>query len=807
MSKLTRGKKCWILLLVIILILRLVYLFLGDGLEKEYYTSSDSALNPEAKAACREIEIAFQSDNKRLQSIELGFTDIPLESESYFVLQINKDAQNIYETKLLFKDMVENEWMRIFVNAELDPTKIYTLTLTAQDTSPVPNILLSDADSTAPEILSSSISGSDSPQQFAIRFGYLRPYSLWKALQQAVISIAVCLLCVFPVLRIDGILQWIRKALLFLEAKLGKPLSYFALHALASFVVLEYGALSLDHFTKLLLLTACFFSMLCFEKSKDYVACLFPSAKNRFLLYFTYVYAAFSLFGQRLLLYPLNSNVSINSLLCFMVSILWFVPLINALFYCLGKSLLLFSAKQQKLKTGTFVAICLSVLILPLLINLIAYNPGISTVDSHTTMIVNAKNPYGMVDWHPAIYSLMLYGIQMIWDSTYAVILLHILLWCCVVLEMLLFLRQKGLKDSILLGLVFFLGWNPANYLHILTLWKDIPYTLFLLWLSVLLSKLTFNTENKKLSRWFYLKLIIALLGVYFFRKNGIVPAALCSVTILLIYYKNKAMLLSFIAIISVILLIQGPLYTHYQVQDPRKMEKYKGGVYIGLGQDILGTYYAGGEVSEDTLKMIDIMTNKAIHTHEFNLTYAQQSYDLDVSTIDFIKNYLDTFLKNPILMTKAIIGRQDAAWNILPGYETQLVLTGYSGTAEWYADWKSYYPIRINNIITSLMDDIHNRISPSKELLNIFIWRSGLFSLLGLIASVFILSKKGIHKKTVLLFTPAFGQFLSLVLSTGWADFRYYWPLNLLNLYLIFQAFLCAKDAYCKQTNETIHI
>ena len=83
------------------------------------------------------------------------------------------------------------------------------------------------------------------------------------------------------------------------------------------------------------------------------------------------------------------------------------------------------------------------ILLVPAAYNLFANNPGISSPDTLNSMITNAKNLYGMYDWHPAFYCMVLRGIQKVWDSTYAVILVQYFFYAYVVTELLLYLRKK----------------------------------------------------------------------------------------------------------------------------------------------------------------------------------------------------------------------------------------------------------------------------------------------------------------------------------------------------------------------------
>ena len=72
--------------------------------------------------------------------------------------------------------------------------------------------------------------------------------------------------------------------------------------------------------------------------------------------------------------------------------------------------------------------------------------------------------------------------------------------------------------------------------------------------------------------------------------------------------------------------------------------------------------------------------------------------------------------------------------------------------------------------------------------------WRTGLYMLLGMIAFVFAYIICG-FKRYLLISAPIIGQILSLLLTTGWSDFRYFWPLNLMNIASIFLLLVICRN------------
>ena len=422
--------------------------------------------------------------------------------------------------------------------------------------------------------------------------------------------------------------------------------------------------------------------------------------------------------------------------------------------------------------------LCTGLLLLPAFYNLLANNPGMSSPDTVSSMIENAKHLYGMYDWHPAFYCMVLRVIQKVSDTTYAVIAVQYFFWAYVMNELLFYLRKRGMRENVLIGLACFSGFNAANLLNMNTIWKDIPYTLSLFWVFVILAKLSLDFEEYRKKWYVYLEFIVAMTGVCLYRKNGTVTFVLIVIAAVVVLRKNFKVLIAAAAAVTAVLVIKGPVYDYFRVVDSGQ-----NGIYIGLGQDILGAYYAGGEVSEDTLAMITEMTDGNNDRYSYTPTWSYAAYKIDVAPMEFIRRYIDTFLKNPVLVARAVIDREDALWDIFIGEDSGLYCCNYIGTEDEDTrySWNEYYPERH---YVSLYTDMAaaTGYTVATQWIDAIEWRCGLFILLGLTVLLFAEFKRGPGKYLVML-APMAGQIMSLLLSTGWSDFRYFWPMNLLNM------------------------
>lgn len=309
-----------------------------------------------------------------------------------------------------------------------------------------------------------------------------------------------------------------------------------------------------------------------------------------------------------------------------------------------------------------------------------------------------------------------------------------------------------------------------------------------LLWSFVIISKLTIDNELYK-KKWFiYLELIIALAGVYLYRKNGVVTFWLILICLLPLVLKNIKLLYSCLACLALIFIIQGPLYSHYEVKPSGNR-----GIYIGLGQDILGVHFGKGELSENAKRIAAELTNNKLDQYSYNPTWSNISYDTTIIPKDFVLTYIDTFIHNPVLMTKAIIAREDAIWDIFPGQGSVLGCVNNQSSIDLYPDnpwkemresWLEHYPRHHPTFVQKIVSKISNVIAYNK-LTSILIWRSGLLFLIGIIICcvMIVIEKQSVIKVVIPLFSPVIAHIVGLVLSCGWSDFRYFWPLNLIIL------------------------
>lgn len=771
-------KKAAIVFVSVIFALRIGYIAIRGEVDKAYVTSGHYDLSGAETVPCKGISQTFIPKNGKLDSLELYFTGIADDKAGSITVCIYSGEFVLYQTGVSLANVNNAEWKKVFVNAQLKSGAEYKITMDAgEECTKIPEIPVVNS-GYAPEIQESFLKKGQLDGNLAVNYGYLQFPGRADRVVMASLCFFLYAAIFFGILYFEMVQKYFYKAVKVILSCFGEKMSLYVVQLLGCFLILNCSGIGFQELTKAIFYCLSLAVVYRFREKREYIREIADKAWKKAVIFFVYCYAAFALVGQRIFAYPLDLKVTSEGLFIYTVTVLWFIPVINSVLYGLDIAAKHVFQGKKNMGRWQFASLLAAVLLLPAAYNLFANNPGISSPDTYASMVVNAKHLHGMFDWHPAFYCMVLRAIESVWDSTYAVIAVQYFFWAYVMVEFFLYLRKKGVADVILICAALFFGMNAGNFIHLNTIWKDIPYTLSLLWAFILTAKLAIDFEEYKSKRYIYVELIVALTGVFFYRKNGIVTFCVIVAALCIVFRKNRRVIASLVTSVVLVGVIKGPVYTYFQVVDPGT-----GGMYHGLGQDILGAYYSGGEVSEDTLQMITKMTGGNNSEYEYKPTWSAQQYGVDVRPSKFIINYIDTFLKNPILMARAVINREDALWDIYQGQDAILGCVNNTATMDG-TDWNNYYPKRIYRSLYTWMSAATG-YTANAQWLSVIEWRCGLLCLLGLASAAWLFIRFG-RRRYLVMVVPAAGHVLSLLLSTGWSDFRYFWPMNLMNACMI---------------------
>lgn len=497
------------------------------------------------------------------------------------------------------------------------------------------------------------------------------------------------------------------------------------------------------------------------------------SKYQRVFFIFLCLYASFALVGNACFLYPLTMKVTLKHFATYLLTLLWMTPIVGWLSYKF--TIHRGNAENKGRLPVNIIIICTTILTVTTAIYVIALNPCVGTYDTVYTMKLAVTNGVrGMQDYQPPFYVLCLEGILKIWESPYAIVITQLLIFVYVYWRGINLLWKKGLTRKGIILCTLFVSFSVNIQLFLVTIWKDIPYSLTMLWLVVVLAYLQSGYDNL----YIYAELVIALVCVFFFRQNGIVPFILTCIIVPFVIKRAKVWISVLIAL-GLVLIIKFPVYDSLDIQ------RDNGGMtYVGLGLDVAGVYYNGGRLSEEAMDFVIEMTQD-IETYEYTPYQLKNiSTDIQISMKEFISLYMDTLLHNPKLVIRGILCRTDGIWGIFNGVGGQVLGASIVGSSEETDEsWLQYFPGRRENVLTK---KIYSIVAYAiwMNITGMFMGRVGVWTFL-LFVAMFALICKG-QCKQLMMIVPCIGQIISLVLAAGWPDYRYMIPIEFMSIFIL---------------------
>ena len=759
-------------LLLDLLIFSIAHVTVLNGYHGADYYVGRTVVSPSSvKKTIDNITTEFQAEKSYIERINLYITDLPADHAGYLNVRLEHGDKLLYSGYKPLSTIKPNEWFFIRLGVSLSVGDQYRIVISSSATTSLPCIYLAD-DGVTP----------------ILTYTYKNDLRIVDKVLVVVYYLCFYIICALLVLKYQKIIAWMRDLLRDSNVCSWKIGPYAIVNTLFAFIFL-YGAgltitdNSLLCLFALCLLLSCLWVENNFLKVKN-VLC--AGVKNKVLYILLALYTSFSIVGSRCFIYPLSMNISFGGVICFIGLSVAVSPLIVFITYVLGyrRNELKKTQTVGNMPWSVYFA-CFGIIMLTSLTYMRAFNPAISSPDTLFCMEHAINSIRGVVNWHPPFYILWLKAIVSVCNSAYTVLLVQYIWFALVFLEGMRFLYRRGISSAFIIAVTIFIALHCGNMLQLTTIWKDIPYTISVFWTSILIAK--FVLENQRHKWVIYIELIFALICTALMRQNGMVVFIVLIPVLLYSFRKNRRMWLACITSVVIVLTVLFPLYKYLDIQ-----ENKDGGKYVGLGQDIMAVYYNGGILNDQAMSIVNVLSNNNINEFRYNPYYATSSMALQISVTDFIGAYLDTFVKNPVLMMREIIVRQDGIWNLLPGQDGGLVLLNYIGTMDG-TEWNTLVPTRENNFITERLYEYTSR-SVSTPLLNMFQWRIGIWTLLSVIAfAICVLFKN--NRQLWLLCSVPVGHILSLMLALGWSDYRYYWPLVLIDLFLILLTLTIRKN------------
>jgi len=198
-------------------------------------------------------------------------------------------------------------------------------------------------------------------------------------------------------------------------------------------------------------------------------------------------------------------------------------------------------------------------------ITLLIFWPGIMSYDSLSQWSQMLTGRYN--DLHPAFHTLTNWLITRLWLSPTPIALAQIIALSLVLGWGLYLINKAGVPRKICLVALFFFVVSPINNMFAITLWKDVPYTISLLVISLAFFQVSITQGSwlRKPSSWIIIGVAAAFVSLY--RHNGL-PVMVASLLVLMGMYRSywKSVSAAVLVFLLVVLFVQIPLYRAVEV-------------------------------------------------------------------------------------------------------------------------------------------------------------------------------------------------------------------------------------------------
>lgn len=424
----------------------------------------------------------------------------------------------------------------------------------------------------------------------------------------------------------------------------------------------------------------------------------------------------------------------------------------------------------KKLKDKIYFK-CFVINLLILIPILIIYNPGCLSPDSIDQLQQIMTNNYS--DHHPVMHTLFeKYILICANNNVIGITFVQMIFFALVNSKCAKYLYQKNTNKTHAYIYIILTAIFPGTLINLVTLWKDIPFTISLLWLLVLLAEIKDDTKSFISNRYKIMQLFAALFIVSTFRHNG--PLILLGIGLLLLIISLKKQVYK-LAVLTVLILIM-IISSKKIIYDQLDVKPNGNIISVVPLHGIAYLYYMNTNISQETNeymeKILPISHFKKLYNPYNANSYMYSDIANQYSTLEKLRSlnlrdviwiYLDSLKKYPYLLIKDRLYGLDLLWNVKQGEG------GY--------DFKYTTEIVNNNFdikrIPTLFMKKSNQVLKYTEKLDVIFWRGGLYlDLLLFIILVSILNKKSI----IFTASPIIINIISLLPSMAWQDFRYIW-------------------------------
>lgn len=317
---------------------------------------------------------------------------------------------------------------------------------------------------------------------------------------------------------------------------------------------------------------------------------------------------------------------------------------------------------------------CFAVLFVSYCVTLATTIPGTLSTDSYASIsIIQGELPWSNA--HPVFYTLLVGPFVLIGEATghmgwgiglFSLVQLTIMAAACA--YACAWLRKLGMPLLAVFAALAFFAFNPVIARYATTMWKDIPFSITMLFIVLQLFEIALTDGQAIKNPKACAKLALFTLLACLLRNNGIYAMAATVVVLMLVWRRLWKHFTPTLAAVIVAYLISGPFYTALGIAP----SPFRESVGIPIQQMSAVVAY-GGDMTDEQLEtfsqMVDPEAVKEVYNPQSsNLVKYHESFSdewLNSHKAEFLKLYFQVGAENPGVYLEAWIDATKGYWNM----------------------------------------------------------------------------------------------------------------------------------------------
>ena len=511
-------------------------------------------------------------------------------------------------------------------------------------------------------------------------------------------------------------------------------------------------------------------------------------------LWFIAVCYAFGLFGRSIFMQQARFEYNIQRIVsfCILVPALYpTTPGILAVMEKLTRKEYIHNPVKKNRNTGIICG--LLILAVDLLLTS-GYYPCTMTWDS----VIHWRNATGIVpltDYHPIAFTLLLKGLIALVNAKtpYIYVVFQVAVLSVVIGNLAAFLSRRGLSQKVLIfGTVIF-AFCPSTYMLCLYLSKNPLSAILSLELAVCFAEIIVEPEYYSKKWFWYIKTVLTAAAVFLVRQNNmviIVPLVLMCVWLMVRHRETgRRFLIVLGGAACIIGLMEGVVIRNIEYTHADKSHETIRPLLASVGSALQQDLPLPEEVTKTAERVLPLSEWKSrysqFNSDELTWTIPKPNYSA-VRLSEGFSVFFRMLARYPDVVIKDRMDGMNLIWDIRDGMDTvyrcpEGVLAGADFKDEVFLP--EGLPGKVNMAVKSIAESLF-RISSDEGILDVFVWKNGIYVYLLLVTAVFLAK----HKKKYLLWVaaPGISILLTYVLVLAWQMYFYIWFFPLAVLLLI---------------------